>query len=116
MGFEILPIDNGGENVYDVFTITSPDKWIPHRFVNTKEEEHYYDPSDDTQLNFLDKQEGYPAYVNHLTQGNFTVIKTCFNLCDVTTPLIDTHIHATSTWHCVIYQEIDPPRHLGPYL
>ena len=32
MGFEILPIEEGDEDRYDVITITSPERWIPNRF------------------------------------------------------------------------------------
>ena len=33
MGFQLLPIEPGDEDIYDVFTITSPLKWTPHKFV-----------------------------------------------------------------------------------
>ena len=32
IGFEILPIEDGDETRYDVFTITSPLRWTPHKF------------------------------------------------------------------------------------
>ena len=32
MGFEILPIEEGDEEKYDIFTITSPERWYPHKF------------------------------------------------------------------------------------
>ncbi len=39
MGFEILPIEDGDENIYDVITITSPNRWIPHKFMHESPEE-----------------------------------------------------------------------------
>ena len=32
MGFEILPFDEGDEDIYDVFPITSKEPWNPHKF------------------------------------------------------------------------------------
>ena len=32
MGFEILPIEPGDEDRYDIITITSPETWTPFRF------------------------------------------------------------------------------------
>src|SRR6476620_3322109 len=34
MGFEILPIEDGDEDKYETFTITSPERWNPHKFQN----------------------------------------------------------------------------------
>ena len=34
MGFEILPMEDGDEDKYETFTITSPEKWNPHKFQN----------------------------------------------------------------------------------
>ena len=34
MGFELLPIEDGDEDRYDIFTITSPAKWIPKNFLD----------------------------------------------------------------------------------
>ena len=63
MGFELLPIEDGDEDTFDIFSITSPEKWTPHKFVkDTKDYDHYYDPSD---LNDLDSD--YPASLNHLS-------------------------------------------------
>jgi hypothetical protein len=32
MGFEILPVEDGDEDKYDVITITSPEQWKPRRY------------------------------------------------------------------------------------
>ena len=34
MGFEILPIEKGDEDKYDIITITNPERWNPHKFQN----------------------------------------------------------------------------------
>ena len=39
MGFEILPWETGDEDRFEIFTITSDDKWTPRRF--------QHDPDDD---------------------------------------------------------------------
>src|SRR6476660_8634864 len=64
MGFEILPIEQGDEELYDVITITSPERWRPHTFVKLMSDVLYpYDPSDnDPTL----KASDYPAVFNHL--------------------------------------------------
>ena len=58
MGFEILPIEDGDEGKYDVITITSPEQWVPSRFIGKtltvinsnsckKPEFFFFDHSDD---------------------------------------------------------------------
>src|SRR5687768_8767920 len=32
MGFEILPIEDGDEEIFEIFTITTPVRWTPQRF------------------------------------------------------------------------------------
>ena len=32
MGFEILPLEPGDEDIYDIITITNPERWHPHKF------------------------------------------------------------------------------------
>ena len=112
MGFEILPIEQGDEERYDIINITSPDRWRPHKFI--KEEETYpYDPSD---LAFDAEVSDYPATLNHLTRINADSGEdNQLNIVDMSKPLMDTQICATSTWHRVIYHDIDP-RLLRPYL
>jgi hypothetical protein len=121
IGFEILPIEPGDEDTYDIITITSPEKWKPSRFVtyyNDDAEMYTYDPSDlDPNIDGND----YPSSINHLSTiseesgepGSGEVI-VLFTL-DTSLPISDTQICATSTWHRVIYQNIDP-RSLRPYL
>ncbi|HEY8522856.1 MAG TPA: hypothetical protein VIL14_03765, partial [Nitrososphaeraceae archaeon] len=62
MGFELMPIEKGDEQRYDVITITSPEKWIPHKFQRQNIDEiSPYDPSDlDSDQNY-----DYPAVLNH---------------------------------------------------
>ena len=35
MGFELLPIEPGDEDRYDVITITNPERWYPNKYQNT---------------------------------------------------------------------------------
>ena len=60
MGFQLLPVEPGDEDIYEVFTITSPLKWTPHKFLLNKEDKSYYDPTD-SMVNITD----YPAVLNH---------------------------------------------------
>lgn len=62
MGFEILPIGTEDEDTYDVLTVTSPDHWKPHRFIQNDSPTLYYDPTDETGTH----DESYPAMLNHL--------------------------------------------------
>ena len=63
MGFEILAVEPGDEDKYEVITITSPTKWVPHTFVKLISDDLYtYDPSNnDSTLEISD----YPAALNH---------------------------------------------------
>ena len=67
MGFEILPIEPGDEDTYDVITITSPERWKPHTFIKLiSDDVNPYDPSDsDPTLEASD----YPAVLNHLAHA-----------------------------------------------
>ena len=38
MGFKPLPIEPGDEELYEIFTITSPLKWTPYKFLTTNQE------------------------------------------------------------------------------
>ena len=58
MGFEILPIKEGDEDSYDIITITSPEKWVPHRFQKHSEEILPYDPTD---MQPEQEKHDYPA-------------------------------------------------------
>lgn len=51
MGFELLPIEDGDENRYDVFTITSPGRWTYQKSANEiPSEPAFYDPNDNSFL------------------------------------------------------------------
>ena len=119
MGFRILPIETQDQDLYDVITITSPEKWRPHRFAQTSPQPYYYDSTDqDTQ-----EDTSYPAMVNHLQTplenvldiGEDTMMSDSITTMCTHQPLVETQVLATATWHKVIYQGIDP-RILRPYL
>src|SRR5687768_2223502 len=115
MGFELLPVEDGDEDIYDMFSITSPLRWTPMKFKDESFDEYYYDPTDvDTEA------QGYLALVNHLFNAiepsendNKIVENVVYELSSA--PLIETHVLATSSWHRVIHEEIDP-MYLRPYL
>ena len=66
MGFELLPIEDGDENKYDVITITSPSKWTPQKFLGEPlQEPMCYDPSVEIPV----ETKGHLAMVNHVLQG-----------------------------------------------
>jgi hypothetical protein len=117
MRFEILPVEPGDEDKYEVITITSPTKWAPHAFVKLNNDDLYtYNPSDyDSTLEVSD----YPAALNHLTHADQDSGETSgeeeFNILDESIPILDTQICATATWHRAISKEIDPQL-LRPYL
>ena len=68
MGFEILPVEPGDEDKYEVITITSPTKWAPHAFVKLNNDDlDTYNPSEnDSTLEASD----YFAALNHLAHAN----------------------------------------------
>ena len=61
MGFELLPIEDGDEEIYEMFTITSPLKWTPHKFAKQSD-----DPCSNDPFNAITNVTGYPAVLNHL--------------------------------------------------
>ena len=61
MGFELLPIEPGDEEIYEMFTITSPLRWTPQKFATKNHDPCYYDPSD-----AVANITGYPAVLNHI--------------------------------------------------
>ena len=120
MGFEILPVEPGDEEIYDIITITSPERWRPHKFLTVSNDKYPYDPSD---LDPTAEVNDYPAILNHLSKTNEDSgedkldsgedVKFC--TLNSVQPIMDTQICAISTWHRVIYQNIDPTL-LRPYL
>ena len=113
MAFELLPIEDGDENKYDVITITSPGKWTPQKFVaEPPQEPLFYDPSDASPM----ETEGYPAFANHTSQEDISKdSETDKDLVDPYQPMCETQVLATTRWHKAIRQEIDPER-LRSYL
>jgi hypothetical protein len=119
MGFELLPIEPDDEDKYDIITITSPEKWNPHQF--TKHESntpHFYDHSDwtNTDTKLVPANIDYPSSLSHLSLINNCVhdhdqpndhnddpfdAYVCpndhFDMTDMTHPLIESHVLATST-------------------
>ena len=89
MGFELLPIEPDDEDRYDIITITSPEKWDPHKFTkvnNAVNNTYYYDPADLSPKHHTIKGEdnNYPASFNHLSALN-----DCFNDYDRTTDCLN---------------------------
>src|SRR5688572_19017040 len=83
---------------------------------------YYFDLSDAAQGHLDDDQEGYPHGINIAAQmqekeQEEEPILEFINLDIVkpTTSMIETQVHAISTWHRIIHQDIDP-MHLRPYL
>ena len=114
MGFELLPIEEGDENKYDVITITSPSRCTPQKFVSeVSNNPYYYDPTDATT-----EDSEYPAFVNHAAQ---TLEEQSPNdigdisISDPYQPLLKTQAYVTTAWHRVLHHEIDP-KDLRPYL
>lgn len=66
MGFEMLPIEDGDEDLYDVVTVISLIRWTPHQFMcKNKPHQNIYDPSD---TNNETSQNEHSASINHITQ------------------------------------------------
>src|SRR5687768_2553687 len=114
VGFELLPVENGDEDIYDMFTITSPLRWTPRKYKDESFDRYFYDPTDATE-----EPQGYPALVSHLSQeiepseiDQKTVENVVFEFASA--PLVETQVLATTSWHRVIHEEIDP-MHLRPY-
>ena len=65
MGFEILPVESGDEEIYNIITVTSPERWTPHKFLAASNVQFPYDPSD------LDAEvSNYSASLNHLSKSS----------------------------------------------
>ena len=113
MGFELLPIEDGDEDKYDVITITSPSRWTSYKFVGeVSPEPVFYDPTDAD----LGETEGYPAFVNHTTHDDPNPeVEDKIGIVDPYGLIIETHVYATYHWKKAIHQEIYPES-LRPYL
>ena len=105
MGFQLLPVEDGDEQKYDVFTITSPAEWRPHNFVKeTTSDNYFYDPADASN-----DIPNYPALVNHIIKDITAPETNYISILSVpTNPFIDIQVLATTTWHRVIHHNIDP--------
>src|SRR5688500_12097739 len=114
MQFELLPVEDGDEDIYDMFTITSPLRWTPRKYKDESFDGYFYDPTDATE-----EPQGYPALVNHFSyeiEPSDIEQKTVDNVVSelASAPLVETQVLATTSWHRVIHEEIDP-MHLRPY-
>src|SRR5687768_5098195 len=49
MGFELLPVEDGDEDIYDMFTITSPMRWTPRKYKDESFDGYFYDPTNVTE-------------------------------------------------------------------
>ena len=121
MGFELLPIEPGDEDRYETFTITSPQRWTPQKFVNANHAPCFYDPTD-----AVTEVTNYPACLDHLLLNMGTLGENdlhndpkCqndhFDMTDMTLPIMESHVLATATWHRVTHKDIDP-NILRPFL
>ena len=112
MGFEILPFEDEDEEKYEIISITSPTRWTPRHFAQGIEQDS-------------SNQDDYPAQANHNVSSSQPINMNKdnrkrdylneFSMVNPSQPMIETQILATSTWHRVIHQDIDP-MHLRPYL
>ena len=129
MGFELLPVTDGDEDLYDIFTVTCSDKWNPHEIhINPNDYDRYYDPSDT-----LVSDSDYPASLNHLSlleantgdndpqddpdchKNDYDCHNVHYDVTNMSQSLMESYVLATATWHRVIHKDIDPAL-LRPYL
>ncbi|HYX14539.1 MAG TPA: hypothetical protein VE944_09245, partial [Nostoc sp.] len=115
MGFELLPVEDGDEDKFDVITITSPLRWTPRKFKDEPFDGYFYDPTD-----VHEEAQGYPALVNHLSQeiapGDIDLKVVEKVVSEISSaPMIETQVLATTSWHRVIHEEIDP-MYIRPFL
>src|SRR5688572_16993691 len=110
MRFELLPIEPRDKDIYETFTITSPLKWTPHKFVTKTDDPCYYD-STDAVADVTD----YPTVLTHLAlksdtlgENDYPDDQEChndrFDMTDMTLPIMELHVLATATWHRVTYK------------
>src|SRR6476660_2762287 len=104
MGFELLPIEDSDEDIYDVITITNPLQWTPRKFKDEPFDGYFYDPTDETV-----EAQGYPAVVNHLSQLKPSQDIDSDDIVEnyAYGPMIETQVYATKLWHRVCHQELD---------
>jgi hypothetical protein len=91
MGFQILPLEPGDEDKYDIITITSPARWKPYKFLQHPDTSNHFDDPTDT----LDINLNYPAIVNHIHVSQ--TMNITLSTMDSSQPMIDTKILATAT-------------------
>lgn len=100
--FEILPFEDDDKERWEVIRVTSPKIWIPHRYKKDNKVEQSYDPTNLAQDQVL---QAYPASLNHIaryksdadSEENFKLSS------DSSSPIADSQICASATWHRVIY-------------
>src|SRR5687768_3096974 len=130
MGFEILPIEDGDEEIFEIFTITTPVRWTPQRFVHDPIQSDTLDIAETPTATYTvhtdspaDTAPEHQEFSHDETRSQdsqeepqppiFDLVK--FDFVHSKEPMIETQVFATSTWHRVIHQNIDPMQ-LRPYL
>ena len=110
MGLELLPIEEGDEDKYDIITITSPGKWNPQKFLGeVPQEPASYEPTDE-------EFKLSEVLANHTSSENPECIDdSMVKLVDPYTPMMETQVLAASAYRRSVHQSLDPAK-LQPYL
>src|SRR5688500_2355985 len=103
MGFEILPIEDGDEEIFEIFTITAPVRWTPQRFLHDPSETTPFEVAEvptatysvHTDAPFELEQQEEPKPQEQ--PPTFALLE--FDIVKAATPLMETQVYATSTWH-----------------
>lgn len=105
MGFELLPIEEGDEDKYDVITITSPGKWNPQTFLGEiPQEPAPYEPTnEDFKLSEI--------VVNHTSQTDPDLSDdSMVKVVDPYTPMMKTQVLAASAYRRSVHHHMDPEK------
>src|SRR5687767_8666419 len=84
-----------------------------------QQDSYYYDPTNITPE--TNNHKGYPANINLAAQIPEQEVEPCafdlvkFDVVHPSQPTMETQVYATSQWHRIIHQDINP-MHLRPYL
>ena len=110
MGFELLPIEDGDEDKYDINTITCPGKWNPQKFLGEIPQELApYEPTDEDFK--LSEVLANHTFSNDPDLSDNSMVK----VVDPYTPMMETQVLATSAYRRSVHQPLDPEK-LQPYL
>ena len=110
MGFELLPIEEGDEDKYDIITIISPGKWNPQKFLGEiPQEPAPYEPTDE-EIRLSE------VLANHTSSEDSECIDdSMIKLVDPYTPMMETQVLAASAYRRSVHDQLDPEK-LRPYL